>query len=150
MNRGVLFLCTANACRSQMAEGFARRLLPPEVPVFSAGIIPSGLDARAVAVMAEVGIDISAQRSKSIADVPVHEVGRVITLCGEAAEQCPALPGAKREHWPLHDPARAQGSESEVLSVFRSVRDEVLARIRALADSTCRAETSAFATEVLL
>ncbi len=149
MSRGILFLCTGNACRSQMAEGFARRLLPPAVPVFSAGIIPSGLDPRAVAVMAEVGVDISAQRSKSITDVPVHQVGRVITLCGEAAEQCPTLPGTKREHWPLLNPARAQGSEPEVLSVFRSVRDEVLARIRLLADSACRAETNASATEVL-
>jgi arsenate reductase len=149
MSRGILFLCTGNACRSQMAEGFARRLLPPEVPVFSAGIIPSELDARAVAVMAEVGVDISAQRSKSITDVPVRQVGRVITLCDGAAEQCPALPGAKREHWPLPDPARAQGSEPEVLSVFRSVRDEVLVHIRVLADSACQAETSASATEVV-
>ncbi len=135
MNRAVLFLCTANACRSQMAEGFARSLFPPEVQVFSAGTAPSVLDHRAVKVMAEVGVDISAQRSKSLADVPVHQLGCLITLCGEAAEQCPTLPGASRVHWPLRDPARAQGSEVEVLGVFRSVRDEVLSCVLALTHS---------------
>lgn len=135
MSGGILFLCTGNACRSQMAEGFARRLLLPELPIFSAGTAPKGLDPRAVSVMAELGIDISGQSSKSLADTSLGEVGHVITLCGEAAEQCPNVPGARREHWPLKDPARAQGLESDVLGVFRSVRDEVLSRVLTLAGS---------------
>jgi len=135
MTGSTLFLCTGNACRSQMADGFARRLLSPELPVFSAGTSPKGLDPRAVSVMAEVGIDISGQRSKSLADVPLGDVDRVITLCGDAAERCPTLSGARREHWPLRDPARARGSEVAMLGVFRSVRDEILSRVLMLAES---------------
>lgn len=118
-----------------MAEGFARRLLPPDVAVFSAGVAPAGLHPLATTVMSEVGVDISIQRSKSLDDIPLGQVDHLVTLCGDAAEHCPVVPAARREHWPILDPARAQGSEAEVLGSFRSVRDEVLARVLALADS---------------
>ncbi len=130
--RGVLFLCTGNACRSQMAEGFARRLLPPDVRIYSAGTSPKTVDPRAVQVMAEIGVDIGAQRSKSVSDVPIESVSHVVTLCGEAAEQCPTMPDRRREHWPIVDPARAEGSPDHVLQTFRGVRDEILARIHEL------------------
>lgn len=136
---GILFICTANACRSQMAEAFAGHVLPPDVPVFSAGTRPSTVDARAVQVMSELGIDISAQRSKSIDDIPLGGVRHVITLCGDAAEHCPVIPDARREHWPLPDPAEADGSSNDVLAVFRAVRDEIFARVRML-DASFRPE----------
>jgi arsenate reductase len=116
-----------------MAEGFARALAPPGVEVMSAGVEAHGLNPRAVAVMAEAGVEIGGQTSKTLAEVPVDEIDTVITLCGDAAERCPAFPGAVlREHWPLEDPAGAKGSEEAVLEVFRSVRDEVKRRVRAL------------------
>ncbi len=132
---GILFLCTANACRSQMAEGIARHLLPPNIAVFSAGTRPTALDPRAVQVLAEVGIDIADHRAKPIGEIPMDAVDRVITLCGGAAESCPAVLEKQRDHWPLPDPAAAVGSVDEVLAIFRSVRDDILRRVRALADS---------------
>ncbi len=131
--RGVLFLCTANACRSQIAEGFARHLLPPEVVVGSAGTAPSRLDPRAVQVMGEVGIDISKQRSKSVDETRLADLAQVITLCGDAEEHCPIVPGARRDHWPIADPAGATGSSEEVLEAFRAARDEILHRVTQLA-----------------
>jgi arsenate reductase len=132
----ILFLCTGNSCRSQMAEGFARAMATPGIEVYSAGVVAHGLNPRAVAVMDEVGVDIRRQTSKTVDEIPAREIDTVITLCGDAAERCPAFPGAVvREHWPLRDPARAEGSEEEILEVFRSVRDEVGSRVRALLDS---------------
>lgn len=129
----ILFLCTGNSCRSQMAEGFARRLLEG-CDIWSAGTRPAErVNPLAVQVMAEKGVDISTQHPKMVRDVP-HPVDLVVTLCGEAAEECPTFPGAKRvEHWGLPDPARAAGSPEEVLRVFRSVRDEIERRMRELA-----------------
>lgn len=119
----VLFLCTGNSARSQMAEGFARQLGDLGVRVYSAGTEPVGLNSLAVVVMREKGVDISEHRSKSLAEVPA-EFDYVITLCGEVAEQCPAFPGkVKRIHWPLPDPAKVEGNETQRLAVFRSVRD---------------------------
>jgi len=130
----ILFLCTGNSCRSQMAEGFARQRLEGW-EVWSAGTHPAErTNPRAVQVMAEKGIDISAQNPKSLHEVPLP-VDVVITLCGEAAEECPAFPGARTtEHWGLPDPARATGSPEVVLQVFRDVRDEIERRIRELAE----------------
>ena len=131
--RKVLFLCTGNSCRSQMAEGFARALAPPGVEVFSAGVEAHGLNPRAVSVMAEAGVDIGEQTSKTVAGIPSGEIDTVITLCGDASERCPVFPRAVlREHWPLADPARAEGPEEAVLEVFRSVRDELERRVRGL------------------
>ncbi len=129
----ILFLCTGNSCRSQMAEGFARKYLP-EADVWSAGTHPAQcVHPLAVQVMQERGIDISTHRPKTVSDVPLP-VDYVITLCGEAAEECPAFPGARQtEHWNLPDPARATGTDDEVLQVFRSVRDEIDRRVQELA-----------------
>jgi arsenate reductase len=132
----VLFLCTGNSCRSQMAEGFARALAPAGVEIYSAGVEAHGLNPRAVAVMAESGVEIGAQTSKTVAEIPAEEIDTVITLCGDAAERCPVFPSAvSREHWALVDPARAQGSEQAILEVFRSVRDELERRVRDLLGS---------------
>lgn len=130
---GVLFLCVQNSARSQMAEGWARRILPAGVRIWSAGSEPAAaVNPYAVRVMLEAGIDISAQRPKGVSDVPLGDVDTVITLC---AEECVALPGAdvRRESWALPDPAAASGGEAEVLAAFRACRDEIRARIEGLA-----------------
>ncbi len=125
---GVLFLCVANSSRSQMAEGFARAMAPRSVEVFSAGSAPTTVNPNAVAVMAEVGVDISKHRSKAIDDVPKTRIGTVVTLCAE--EVCPVFAGdVQRLHWPLDDPAAASGSEENVLAEFRRVRDAIRTRL---------------------
>ena len=107
-----------------MAEGLARQLLPNGVAIYSAGSHPSHVHPRAIEAMHEVGIDISAQRSKGFEQVPLEGVDYVITLCAEAAEACPVFVGdVQRLHWPLPDPAAAQGSPEEVMVTFRAVRD---------------------------
>ncbi len=129
----LLFLCTGNACRSQMAEGWARHYAPPWLKVDSAGIEAHGKNARAIAVMGEVGIDISAQSSTRVSAAMLAAAERVVTVCGHADEHCPALPpGVEKEHWPLNDPARAEGSEDEIMAVFRASRDDIGRRVRAL------------------
>ena len=129
----VYFLCTGNACRSQMAEGFARQLGDGWLEVASAGIAPAGLDPRAVVAMAELGVDISNQASKAIAPDLLDRATVVVTLCGDAAERCPLPPAhVRRLHWPLPDPARAAGSPAEVAAAFRAVRDALRARVAAL------------------
>ncbi|MDR7402945.1 MAG: arsenate reductase (thioredoxin) [Armatimonadota bacterium] len=126
----VLFLCTGNSCRSQMAEGFARALGGERVEVYSAGLEPAGLHPRAVAVMAEAGIDISGQTSDPLDPEVLRRADLVVTLCGDARDRCPVTPPAVRHlHWPLPDPARAAGGEEAVMAVFRSVRDEIRARV---------------------
>jgi thioredoxin type arsenate reductase len=129
--KGVLFLCVANSARSQIAEGLGRRLLPPDVKVWSAGSRPTSVRAEAIAVLKEVGIDISGHRSKSVGEIPAAEVDTVITLCGE--EECPVFLGkATRLHWGLPDPAAVTGSNEERLAAFRATRDEVSRRIEEL------------------
>lgn len=126
LKKGILFLCTGNSCRSQIAEGFARKMLPKEVNVFSAGLEPKGVHPMAVKVMQEVGVDISYQKSKNISEIPIHEISTVVTLCGDAAERCPVFPGkVKRIHWELEDPAKAQGRQEEIIKIFRKVRDKI-------------------------
>lgn len=125
----VLFLCVANSARSQMAEGLARRLAPPGVQVHSAGSDPGRLNPLAVQVMAEVGIDIADHAPKSIDDIPLERVARVVTLCSD--EVCPVVPGNVQVlHWPLPDPAGVEGSEEEKLTAFRKVRDSIDARLQ--------------------
>lgn len=129
----ILFLCTGNSCRSQMAEGFARRLAPEGVTVSSAGIESHGQNPRAIASMQEAGIDISDQTSTTLTDDMLASADLVVTVCGDADEQCPVLPPttAKR-HWDLPDPARATGTEAEIAATFRGVRDDIHERVSAL------------------
>ena len=130
MPKGILFLCVANSARSQMAEGIARSLVPPGVKIWSAGSRPTSVRPEAVAVLKEIGIDISQYRSKAVTGIPAAEVDTVITLCGE--EECPIFPGeVKRLHWGLPDPSAVIGSKQEVLAAFRNMRDELLRRITA-------------------
>jgi phosphate transport system protein len=129
---GVLFLCTQNSARSQMAEGWARRLLPAAIRIWSAGSEPgTAVNPFAVRVMLEAGVDISAQKPKGLSDVPLGDVDTVVTLC---AEECPVLPGAdlRRESWALPDPAAVEGSEADILAAFRGTRDEIRKRIEGL------------------
>ena len=126
--RGVLFLCVANSARSQLAEGIARSLAPAGVTVWSAGSQPTRVRPEAIAALAEIGIDISHHRSKSVADIPAAEVDTVITLCGE--EECPVFLGkARRLHWGLPDPASVGGSEADRADAFRRTRDELRRRL---------------------
>ena len=128
-----LFLCTGNSCRSQMAEGFARHLAPDTHRVYSAGTSPRGIHPLAIQVMKEVGIDIAGQRSKGLEDIPLDQIQRLVTLCGDAGENCPTLPkNAEQIHWSLRDPALAHGSEQEILRIFREVRDEIRDRVERL------------------
>ena len=130
----VLFLCTGNSCRSQMAEGWAKALLSDRFEAHSAGTHPQGLNPRAVQAMAEVGIDLSAHASKR-----PEEIGGtfdlVITVCDAAAEACPSMPGARTIHVPFDDPprlARGAATEEEAMSHYRRVRDEIRAFIEHL------------------
>lgn len=128
----ILFLCVANSARSQMAEGLARKTLGSDVEVMSAGSQPSVVNPYAVEAMAEVGIDISGHRSKSVNDVNAASLDLVITLCAE--EVCPVLPGrVRRLHWPIPDPASKDPSLTpDVMRArFRAARDEIAKRIRA-------------------
>jgi two-component system phosphate regulon sensor histidine kinase PhoR len=127
----ILFLCTGNSCRSQMAEAFARQA-GDDYRILSAGIAPKEIHPLTVQVMREIGIDISQQRSKSLASVPLDSVDQVVTLCDEADEHCPALGSSvNRIHWPLPDPTLADGDEQQILTTFRRVRDEIHSRVKA-------------------
>ncbi len=126
LKKRILFLCTGNSCRSQMAEGFAKKMLPKNMGIFSAGLEPKSVHLMAIKVMQEVGIDISKQESKNIYEIPLDKINIVITLCGDAAERCPIFPGkVKRIHWAIEDPAKAQGSQEEIIKIFRKVRDNI-------------------------
>ena len=131
--RHVLFLCVANSARSPMAEGIARSLAPPGMKVSSAGTSPASVRPLAIRVLEEIGIDISGYRSKGIESIDRRSVDAVITLCAE--EVCPIfLRNTPRVHWGLPDPAAVKGSEEIRLNAFRSVRDELLLRLRVLFD----------------
>jgi thioredoxin type arsenate reductase len=127
----VLFLCVANSARSQLAEGLARRLAPPDTRVYSAGSEPGTVNPLAVRALAEAGVDASGQRSKGLDAIPLDEIDLVVTLCAE--EVCPLFPRPVRKlHWPLPDPARAEGTDEQRLAAFRAVRDELAARLPTL------------------
>ncbi len=131
----VLILCTGNSCRSQMAEGFLRRLRP-DWEIYSAGTFPAGrVHPLTVQVMAEAGVDISRQRPKSVDQFVSQPFDYVITVCDDARESCPAFTGkvAQRLHLGFEDPAMAVGSEEEILLVFRRVREEIGERVIELA-----------------
>lgn len=126
----VLFLCTGNSCRSQMAEGWGHTLGGDLLDVRSAGIEAHGKNARAIAVMREAGVDISAQESTKLTQDLLEWADVLVTVCGHADEHCPVLPPGKRKiHWPLPDPAKATGTETEILQQFRATRDDVQRRV---------------------
>jgi len=126
----VLFLCTGNSCRSQMAEGFAKKLGKDLFHVHSAGLIAAGVHPRAVTVMREIGIDISSHRSKEIDEEQLRNVDIVITLCSDAEDACPwTLPEIKRLHWPIKDPVGFVGTEEQIMRDFRRARDEIRDKI---------------------
>jgi arsenate reductase len=133
----ILFLCTGNSCRSQMAEGWARNLKADQIEAYSAGIKKHGLNPLAVKAMAEAGVDISSQQSTLIDELPIKEFDWVITLCGHAHETCPYFPG-KKVHHGFDDPpllASNAKSEEEKLIHYRRVRDEIRDFILSLPES---------------
>ena len=122
----VLILCTGNSARSQMAEGLLRDLAGDRLEVASAGVSPTQVRPEAIAVMRELGIDISRHRSKSVDEFAGQQFDYVITVCDNANEQCPVFPGnTRRIHWSFDDPAEAEGDEQSRLAIFRRVRDEI-------------------------
>jgi len=133
----LMFLCTGNSCRSQMAEGWARQLGEQNgenwLAVQSAGIEAHGNNPRAITVMQEAGVDISGQQSTRVTDDILEQADLVVTVCGHADEHCPVLPGnARKIHWPLDDPAKAQGAEEAVMQTFRNSRDDIRSRVETL------------------
>lgn len=130
----VLILCTGNSARSQMAEALLRDVAGDKFEVASAGTIASFVRPQAIAVMAEIGIDISGHRSKGLDEYLATPFDFVITVCDNAAENCPVFPGtARRIHWGFDDPAEATGTDAEVLGTFRRVRDEIRTRLKQFA-----------------
>jgi len=126
MKKRILFLCTGNSARSQMAEGFLRHLGDDKFEVFSAGINPTEVNPLAIKVMNEIGVDISKHRSKSVREFLVQQFDYVITVCDNAKQTCPIFPGKyEKMHWTLEDPVLVQGTEEERLLTFRKVRNQI-------------------------
>ncbi len=126
----VMFLCIGNACRSQMAEGLARELGKGLIEPFSAGLLAAGVHPQAMAVMKEIGIDISKQKSKRIDERVLMNMDIIVTLCTDAEESCPLTPSQiQRFHWPIEDPINAIGTAEEVMKDFRRARDEIRAKM---------------------
>ena len=130
----IMFLCTGNTCRSQMAEGFARAIGKDAVEVHSAGIKAEGfVNPLAIKVMKEIGIDISGHKSKMIETNLLNSMDIIVTLCGHADETCPLTPpGIRRIHIPVDDPSKVSGSDEEILAAFRKARDEIRERVDSL------------------
>lgn len=128
----VLFLCTGNSARSQMAEAFLRRYADGHFEVHSAGLEPKGINPFTRQVMDEIGVDISRQQSKDLRQYLGQHFGYLITVCANAEKNCPIFPGVSiRLHWPFDDPAEVEGSEADKLAKFREVRDQIDGRIQA-------------------
>ena len=133
MMHNVLFVCTGNSCRSQMAEGWARHLGSEFVEARSAGIEAHGQNPRAIAIMSEAGVDISNQDSTQLTTEMLEWANLVVTVCGHADEHCPVLPAATRkQHWPIDDPARVTADEDTTAAVFRACRDDIRQRVESL------------------
>ena len=131
--RTLLFLCTGNSCRSQMAEGLANIKLNQKFNISSSGVEAHGLNPRAVVIMDEIGIDISHQESKSISDDDLLQYDFIITLCGNAREKCPILSNSNNNfHWDLQDPAKVRGDEKKIMDIYRKVRDQISENINSL------------------
>ena len=136
--KSILFLCTGNSCRSQMAEGFAKHLWSNDFDIFSAGTQQHGMNERAIKVMAEAGIDISKHFSKTVGELPVQNFDYVITVCDSAKETCPYFPNGKLIHIGFQDPpalTKEMNNEDEILSIYRRVRDEIRSEIINIKDS---------------
>jgi len=129
----LLFLCTGNSCRSQMAEGWAKYYSKGKIEIQSAGIESHGKNPRAIAVMKEVGVDISQQESTKLTQDMLDWADVIVTVCGHADEHCPALPAKiEKIHWPLTDPAKASGNEEQIMDQFRASRDDIRNRVASL------------------
>ena len=133
MKKRLLFLCTGNSCRSQMAHGWLAHLGGDRYDVYSAGLETHGVNPRAIQVMDEVGVDISHHTSNFVTEHLGESFDLLVTVCGGAKETCPLFVGEvkERQHWPFDDPAGASGSEAEILVAFRRVRDENRSRVEA-------------------
>ena len=132
----VLFLCTGNSCRSQIAEGWARHLKGNVIDAYSAGIRPIGVSFRAIKVMTEAGVDISTHKSQHVDEFPGIDFDYVITLCDNAYESCPVFSGKTRiVHKPFDDPYFASGSEEKIMATFRKVRDDIKSFVETLPGS---------------
>ncbi len=132
----VLFLCTGNACRSQMAEGWARHLKSDVIEAHSAGVWPAGVSSRAMKVMAEAGVDISSHKSQHVSEFAETEFDYVITLCDNAKERCPVFAGRPNViHRAFDDPIMMTGTVDEILAAFRRTRDEIKAFVEAMPES---------------
>ena len=131
MKQRVLFLCTGNSCRSQMAHGWLAHLGGDRFDVYSAGLETHGVNPRAILVMAEAGVEISGHSSNAVGEYLGESFDLLLTVCGGAREACPLFAGEvkERQHWPFDDPADATGSEDEILAVFRRVRDQIRGKI---------------------
>jgi thioredoxin type arsenate reductase len=130
VKRRVLFVCTGNRARSQMAEALLREQANDRLKTFSAGVAPQVISPLTIDVMGEIGIDISGQRSKSVDEFVGQEFHYVITVCDSARQTCPAFPGrGKRLHWSIPDPAEAEGRDEAPIDAFRAARDELQRRI---------------------
>lgn len=133
MMRNVLFVCTGNSCRSQMAEGWARQLGGELIEARSAGIEAHGQNPRAIAVMSDAGVDISGQESTQLTSEMLDWADLVVTVCGHADEHCPILPpSTQKQHWPIDDPAKASGDEEIVMVEFRACRDAIRRKVESL------------------
>lgn len=133
--KSIMFLCTGNSCRSQMAEGFCRKYWGSEFQVYSAGIKKHGMNERALKVMKEAGVDFSSSVSKTIDELPPIQFDYVITVCDAAKESCPYFPGGKIIHMGFQDPpalTKDMTNEKEILSIYRRVRDEIHESIKSL------------------
>ena len=132
----ILFLCTGNACRSQMAEGWARHLKSDVIEAYSAGVWPAGVSSRAIKVMAEAGVDISSHKSQHIDEFLEIDFDYVITLCDHARQQCPIFArDAKHVHRAFNDPVMMTGTDDQIIAAFRRTRDEIRAFVEALPES---------------
>jgi arsenate reductase len=137
----VMFLCTANSCRSQMAEGLARHLGKGIIEPYSAGLYAHYVQPRAIDVLKEIGIDISGQKSKDIDSGLLNEMDIAITLCGHAESTCPVTPPkVKRLHWPIEDPVLTRGTDEVIMADFRRARDEIKTKITTLIEELRKEE----------
>lgn len=135
MKKTVLFLCTANSCRSQMAEGIANHFWGNKIEAFSAGTQASSVNPMAIEVLKEIGIDITKQRSKNLSEFDGQKFDYVITMCGDANETCPLyIGGTKKTHIGFDDPAKATGTKDEMMREFRRVRDEIREKLTTFFD----------------
>ncbi len=135
--KSIMFLCTGNSCRSQMAEGFCRKYWGNEFQVYSAGTKKHGMNLRAIQVMKEAGVDISSHSSKTVEELPNISFDYVVTVCDSAKESCPYFPGGKIVHIGFQDPpalTKNMANEEEILAVYRRVRDEIETTIKKLKD----------------